>query len=368
MARKVFFGGNTPQGFFHCFGDILFLDEARKIIYMKGSSGSGKSTLMRKVAQAFEERGREVEYIHCSNNVSDLDGICIRELGIAMTDATAPHACDPSVPVAIDEIFNAADYIDRDYVTEHAAALRTLQALKKQYFDKAYGYLAAAYQVYRNSSYIHAQTLSAGRLEAAIAAELERFHAFPIADKPGRNRRMFATAITPQGNISFLDTLLHDKTVIRLLSSDGMGSDLFLERLRQAANTRGLATEGYYSPLDVRKLDHVIIPALNLAYISLNEDITSAAACERHIDFSDFIDRSFLRDHAEELQYNRHVFDDLRQRAMEMMASQKDVHDRIERIYVASMDFIGLNAASREIMHRLLALDDPSIPAKEARI
>lgn len=56
MARHMFFGGNTPNGFYGRFGDILFLEEAKKIIYLKGSSGSGKSTLMRKVAATFEEK------------------------------------------------------------------------------------------------------------------------------------------------------------------------------------------------------------------------------------------------------------------------------------------------------------------------
>ena len=345
MARHMFFGGNTPNGFYGRFGDILFLNEAKKIIYLKGSSGSGKSTLMKKVAAVFEKQGIEVDYIHCSNNVTDLDGICIRERGICMVDATAPHVCDPSVPVAIDEIFNLADFIGRDYIQEHAGELLRLQAEKKPYYHKAYGYLNAACKIYANNTYINRQSLDQVKLLAAIETETELFRPKPLSDRPGINRSFFASAVSPQGKVSYLDTLIKGKKVIALKGDSGMGMERMLAAVRDMAGSRGYDTESCLCTLDVEKMDHLIIPGQNLAYITLNDYHTTEQPVDRVIDFTDFCDVDWLKEYSEEMKYNKDAFDELLLKAMNMMDAQKVVHDQIEKIYVAGMDFAGLDQA-----------------------
>lgn len=351
MARHMFFGGNTPEGFYGRFGDILFLDEAKKIIYLKGSSGSGKSTLMRKVAAVYEEKGIAVDYIHCSNNVTDLDGICIRELGISMVDATAPHVCDPTVPVAIDEIFNLADFIGRDAVREHGDELRKLQEKKKPYYHKAYSYLNAAYKIYQNNIYINQRVLDQVKLKAAIEAEVKSFADQPLAEQPGRNRGLFASAVSPQGMVNYLDTLTAGKKVVALNGENGMGMDQMLAAIRDMANSRGYDTESCLCTLDTKKMDHLLIPELNLAYVTLNDYHSTEQETDRAIDFKQFCDNGELAGYAEEMAYNKRMFEELLVRAMEMMDAQKVVHDEIEKIYVASMDFEGLDEAFYTIMN-----------------
>ena len=352
MERHMFFGGNTGGGFMHWFGDILFLDETKKTLFLKGSSGSGKSTLMRKVGAAFEQLGEAVDYIHCSNNVEDLDGICIRSRGIAMVDGTAPHICDPTMPVAIDEIYNTAVYID-PAVAAHADRLRALQLRKKPYFDKAYTYMRAACTVLDNNVYLYSSARRSGPLNRAIEREVGVFALHAVADRPGRNRRMFAAAVTPQGNINFTHTLVEGLTVVALQGCGGMGTDLMLERLRHEANMRGLDTEGLYCPVNPARLDHLIIPALGLCYATVNNYHDTVLSATRTIDFEEFLDRSFLRAGEAELSYNRNLYEELQQRAMDTMAAQKEIHDQIEGIYLEHMDFDGLNRAFDEIMERL---------------
>ncbi len=345
MARHMFFGGNTPNGFYGRFGDILFLDEAKKIIYLKGSSGSGKSTLMKKVAKTFEERGIAVDYIHCSNNVTDLDGICIREKGISMVDATAPHVCDPSVPVAIDEIFNLADFINRDYVEEHAGELLKLQGQKKPYYQKAYRYLNAACKIYENNIHMNRQALNQVKLKAFIEEEVGLFYSEALAACPGLNRSFFASAVSPQGMVSYLDDLIKGKTIVALKGENGMGMELVLTAIRDMANSRGYYTESCLCTLDTEKIDHLLIPEQNLAYITLNEYHSTAQQIDRVIDFVQFCDMDWLKEYDEEQDYNKRIFEELLQKAMNMMNAQKAVHDKIEEIYVTSMDFAGLDQA-----------------------
>lgn len=345
MARHMFFGGNTPNGFYGRFEDILFMDEAKKIIYLKGSSGSGKSTLMKKVAAAFEEQGIEVDYIHCSNNVTDLDGICIREKGISMVDATAPHVCDPTVPVAIDEIFNLADFINRDYVREHADELLRLQNQKKPYYQKAYRYLNAACKIYENNIYMNHQALNQVKLQASIEEEVKRFSAEELSRRPGRNRCFFASAVSPQGMVSYLDDLVKGKNIIALKGENGMGMEQMLKAIRDKANSRGYYTESCLCTLDTEKMDHLLIPEQNLAYITLNDYHNTGQPVDRVIDFEQFCDMDWLKEYNEEKDYNKKLFAELLEKAMNMMNAQKVVHDEIEKIYVASMDFSGLDQA-----------------------
>lgn len=350
MGRHMFFGGNTPNGFYSKFEDILFLKEAKKMIYLKGSSGSGKSTLMRKVASAFEKEGVEVDYIHCSNNVNDLDGICIRERGIAMVDATAPHICDPVLPIAVDEIFNLADFIDRDYIQKYDQELLKLQIQKKPYYQKAYKYLNAAYQIYENNTYIYAQSLNHEKLREKLEEEVSSFYSEPVAKSKGLNRSFLVSAISPQGTISYLNTLVKGKKIIGLKGKQGMGINQILTALRDIANSRGYYTESCLSTLDTGILDHLIIPDKNLAYITLNQYHTVQEPVDRIIDFIDFCDQNQILEKKEEIEYNQSMFQELLQKSMEMMDAQKEVHDQIEKIYIGGMDFVGLDQAFYTIM------------------
>jgi hypothetical protein len=350
----MFFGGNTPKGFYQCFSDILFLDEAVKIVYIKGSAGSGKSTLMRKVAKAFESAGADVDYIHCANNTEDLDGICMRDKGIAIIDGTMPHACDPQIPVAVDEIFNTADFLDKAHIEQKREQLLNLDKQKKPYFQKAYNYLSGAYSVYLNNIAIYAANLNRAGIFTVVCEELLRLKDIPIAQKQGRNRRMFARAITPNGVKNYMDTLFNGMEVVSLSGRDGMGIDETLEKIREAANARGLSTESCYSPFDVSKIEHLIIPELKLCYVTENELRTLPKKAAKVIDFFEFVNMRSINSHKDEIAYNTRMFNELMDISMKMISGQKNIHDEIEKIYIAGLDFDGLDKAAIYITERLL--------------
>ncbi|HIT88980.1 MAG TPA: hypothetical protein IAC41_00960 [Candidatus Merdenecus merdavium] len=326
------------------------MDEAKKILYLKGSSGSGKSTLMRKVATTFEEKGIEVDYIHCSNSVDDLDGICIREKGISLVDATAPHICDPRVPVAIDEIFNLADFIDRNNVRKHAEELLKLQIQKKPYYHKAYSYLNAACKIYENNIYMYQQSLNQVMLKDAMETEIKPFFLEKLSARSGFNRSFFASAVSPQGMVSYLDSLVKDMTIVALKGESGMGMDQMLLALRDTANSRGYYTESCLCTLNTEKIDHLLIPEKKLAYITFNQYHTTEEKIHRVIDFEEFCDMESLKDHRLEIQYNQKIFEELLEKSMNMMDAQKVVHDKIEKLYINNIDFAGLDQAFYKIL------------------
>lgn len=89
--RQFFLGANTPQGFVNRFDQLARQEDGWRCFVIKGGPGCGKSTLLRKVAQAFEGRYEDMEYIRCSSDVDSLDAIVFPELKVAIADGTPPH-------------------------------------------------------------------------------------------------------------------------------------------------------------------------------------------------------------------------------------------------------------------------------------
>ena len=88
---RYFLGGNTPLGFHSLYHQLSDPARFQAVYIIKGGPGSGKSTLMRRVGQAAEERGYQVEYIVCSGDPDSLDGVVLPQLQTAIVDGTAPH-------------------------------------------------------------------------------------------------------------------------------------------------------------------------------------------------------------------------------------------------------------------------------------
>lgn len=89
--RHLFPGGNTSLGFYSFYDNILFQEEATRIICIKGGPGVGKSTFMRKIGYTMLEKGYDIEFMHCSSDNNSLDGVVIPAIGVALLDGTAPH-------------------------------------------------------------------------------------------------------------------------------------------------------------------------------------------------------------------------------------------------------------------------------------
>ncbi|MCS4455740.1 hypothetical protein JTT01_05220 [Clostridium botulinum] len=50
QSKHFFAGGNTAEGFYSLFNNIIDINNANRIIYLKGGPGTGKSSLMKSIA------------------------------------------------------------------------------------------------------------------------------------------------------------------------------------------------------------------------------------------------------------------------------------------------------------------------------
>ncbi len=277
--RHLFPGGNTSVGFFSYYAHIIRQEEADKFIIIKGGPGVGKSTFMNKLGTAMIEKGYDVEYLHCSSDPNSLDGIKVPELKFAMIDGTAPHVVDPKSPGAVDEILNFGEFWNEEGIKTHKEEIINTNKKISGLFARAYRYLKAADAVYEDASVIYSEALCIGEMNRytnQLIAEL--FNNTQPAEVPGKERSLFASAMTPIGLCNYLDSVLVQDRVYELKGSLGTDEKNLLERIKQAAVERGYDIEAFYCALRPNKIEHLIIPELNMAFTTANDYHTSTVS------------------------------------------------------------------------------------------
>jgi len=290
MTRQLFAGCITPAGFIDFFHHIMPVGTAHKRYFLKGASGSGKSTFIKKVAAAIT--GHDMDFFHCSNDVSSVDGVAIPAIGFSIIDATAPHSHDPELPAAVDEILDFAKFLDAEKVARHRNQIMELTATKKRLYAQAQELLVKA------------------EPDMGTVPCLENHK----TQKPSPlSRSFFLSAITPDGIKSFADTTLAYYEV------QDIPTGTTLHELRVQALSDGLNTESFHNPLCPTELEALIIPAQGVAYRT-NRQIQETAELSQ---------------------------------AIAAMQQARATHHKIEEIYIAAMDFAKVNELAEKIIAKI---------------
>lgn len=361
--RNMFPGGNTSRGFFSFYDYIINAEEANRIFILKGGPGVGKSTFMKKIADVMTERGYDAELMHCSSDNESLDGVVIPQIKVAVMDGTAPHVTDPVNPGIVDEIINLGDFWDEPSMRKNREKALEIKNEIAGYFQAAYGYLEAASHIYQNSAAIYGTALNRDLCDIA-AEELagSLFEGIMPARQSGRQRSLFASAITPGGLKNFIDELMATNSVYLLAGFPGAGTEAVLEKIKAAALIRGFNTEAYYCAFNPGKLEHLVIPGLNTAFSTVNKYHKTDACAIRMLDFTRMLDGRLVEKRRQELDYNQSMFDELLNKAVDMIHNAKMLHDGLEALYVPYMDFKAVQRKWEEIVERILGYAEADTP------
>lgn len=355
--RHMFAGGNTPLGFFSYFKHIISAGDAKRIFILKGGPGTGKSTMMRKIGQELSDRGFRIEFIHCSSDSKSLDGIVVPELKIAMMDGTSPHVVDPVYPGAVDEIINLGQFWNEEGFHKSKAEIIRINKIIKAKFETAYRYLKAAACLKEDTEKVYQEALDKAK-EASLIRELISviFRDGKYMDGPGSVRCMFASAITPNGFTGFLDSICSNTGIIRLSAPSGTDTRTILEAIKNEALLHGFETETYYCAMDPLRIEHIVIPMLNISVITANEyhDVSDVENCTTY-SVSELYYNDIIENNKARLDFNRTNTEALLQKAIESIRDAKKAHDELEKHYIGNMDFDRLNKYRDSIISRILA-------------
>jgi len=355
MKGKIynyFPGGNTSKGFYSFYKYIIRQEEAQRIICIKGGPGTGKSSLMKKVGHFFNDKGYDIEMHHCSSDNNSLDGIVIKGLNVAILDGTAPHVVDPVNPGAVDEVLNMGEHwneegfkVSRDKIIETNKQIGAT-------FQSAYRYLGAAKLVHDDWEN---QINSALIYEKINVLEKELINKILLSSIPrvGFQRHLFATAFTPEGIVTFIDTLLENYDNIYVLNGvPGTEKSRILSSISNTTSKNGFDVEVYHQPLIPEKIEHILIPGISTAIVTSNE-INNMTFSGNQIYMENFIQVNKSNYSKDRILDTKNNFNFLIIKAIDLISSAKKLHDQLETHYVPNMNFKELDIVYDNLIDKI---------------
>ncbi|MFW5981647.1 MAG: PRK06851 family protein [Halanaerobiaceae bacterium] len=353
-VRNFFPGGNTPKGFYSYYKYLPY--EAEKIYIIKGGPGTGKSTFMKDIGNTLFKQGYDLEYHWCSSDNNSLDGIVIPELKIAFLDGTAPHTTDPKYPGVIDKIINLGDFRNDKALEKNKKDILKLTNEISLKFSQAYSYLGAAYKIYKHWKSYYQNCRDKSKYNDLLT-KLSNNNLNHSSLDIGKERHLFASAITPAGSINHLESLCADigeRIIIK--GSPGTGKSDLIENY-----CREVAKYNYYilylhCPLEPEKLDAAIIPELDTALIigTPPHYFEANNTKDRSINLLETCKLDYIKEYNGEILDAEKLYEDMMKRVYYFLRNAKSLHDQLEGYYINSMDFTGINQFRKELVKKIL--------------
>jgi len=354
IIRRVFPGGNTYKGFYSYYDYILGQNEAKRIMIIKGGPGVGKSSFMKKIGKYMEERGFDIEYHHCSSDNNSIDGVVIPQLGVALIDGTAPHVVDPKNPGAVDEIINLGNYWDEEMLVSNKAHILNNNSEAGRSFKRAYGYLSAAKGVYDNLKSDINEAIDRVRVKKVIEQLIKEIYGkISFGDKLGSERHLFGSAITPEGIVDYIETIINPNEIVFVLygNYDSVQSEI-LKKIGKVALDKGYNVEYFHNHLIPEKVDHLVIKDIKIALTTKKVNSINY----NYINVDECLNKEILLKREKDILVDSRTLNELIQKAVSNISHAKKLHDEMEKYYIDNMDFEKIDELNRKIIQRILKL------------
>ncbi|MFZ5768276.1 MAG: hypothetical protein ACOY3F_06205 [Bacillota bacterium] len=265
---------------------------------------------------------------------------------------------DPKVPGAVDEIIHLGDYWDENGLRARRREIMEANAEVGRCFARAYRFLKAAQVVYDDWETLNRQAMDyalANQKAAALIGEILNHR--PIASRLGRDRHLFASAITPDGLMNYVETIIGPLPRKYVISGEpGTGKSTLLKKVAQAALERGLDVELYHCPLNPEKVEHAVIPAVGVALTkSIEPHMWRPAPEDIVVDMNECLDDRIVERNRAAMSDCERLFGQLFSQAIACIHDAKATHDLMEAYYVPCMDFEKINRVRERTLERILA-------------
>lgn len=346
--RRMFFGGNTANGF-HSFHSNIISDNRTMLYILKGMPGGGKSSLMKKIGEHMREEGFTVEFHHCPSDPESLDSILINELKIAIVDGTAPHIIDPVYPGLKDRLIDLAQFIDTKKLAKNEEEIiKATKANKKAYFN-AFSYLKASRYIYemiveKNKSGVDFDKVK----KETISLVSEIFSKEPRTNEVinFNERHSFSTANTPFGVVDYTDSLLDGIENIYYIEGEiGTGKSTLISKIIDECKIRGYNIEIFHNSTFPEKIETLIIKDLNTCVTSNANGLKFPHV---KVDFNKYFNEN-VKDNKD---YELYEF--LFERAISSLSEARNNHEIIEKLYIPTIDYSKINKLRDDLLKEIM--------------
>jgi len=329
METAFFLASNSGKGFYSLYD--TFPGEGNFLHIIKSGPGTGKSGFMRRIAKAAQQRDMDTELIYCSGDPDSLDGVYIPALKQAWVDGTAPHVQEPGTFGVDSDYVNLGCFFQGPLSKAEAEKAQELTKKYRALYTSAYSFLAAEAAV--------AGAFETQPLDAEELAQLEEIIG-DILDGELRHRKMgagkaqtrFISAISCKGKVR-LDDSVNKLCKQNYQFNDPLHAHQLLSITAKLCRERGVRCILCPEPLRPERLEAVLLPELGICFCAVAE----GEKCGVTIGFGK------ARHGGENKVFESPIKDKLRHEAIKLLAQAKALHDELEAVYKAHMDFAALD-------------------------
>ena len=337
-ATHFFLGANSGCGFQSVFEPFCRAEYHKDLLVLKGGPGCGKSTMMKRIGEAMEMRGEQVEYLHCSGDPDSLDGVSIPSIGVAVVDGTAPHVIEPRYPAAVDRYVDLGRCYDISALKSRREDVIRHSENCSNAYRAAYRALSAARKLEENASSLALQALDRSKLYRRAEGIAER----EIKGKGcgDTDRFRFLGSLTCEGAVWRFDSVESLCQRVYHLHDSWGGAEEMLRVIHKSAGDRRYGCILCPDPEHTDRLHHLLIPELGIAFVTVRENMECSYSPFRRIHVDAMIDRDHLKRWRGKLKFMRNMIACLRGEGVKLLKEAKAEHDALEQVYRPHVDFL----------------------------
>lgn len=355
IVHHYYAGGNTAKGFYSLYDSVL--EGLDRLYILKGGPGTGKSSLMKEIGKHMEERGFDIEYLHCASDNNSIDGVILPKIKVGVVDGTAPHVIEPKAPGVIEEYVNLGVAWNSMKLAENKEEILALNQEISKKFIQAYDTFAASLRAHDDIEDIYISNMDFKKANQLTKDIIARFYGENSLEKESRVQHRFLGAATPNGAVDFIQNLTADiEKRYFIKGRAGSGKSTMLKKLVVAGEHRGFDVEVYHCGFDPNSLDMVILRELGIAIFdstSPHEYFPDRKSDEIIDMYETCITPGTDEKYAAEIARTTKAYKDKMKEAISFLAEAKQLRDQLESYYIEAMDFGIINEIKEQIIREI---------------
>ncbi len=350
--RYVFTSSNTRQGF-HSFVPEL-ISGLKKVYVLQGAVGSGKAAFMRLLAEAMAKQGFRVEVWVSSFDLLNPEGVFFPEMEAAVVNGGLLDNIDLKNSAAV-QIINLDIFRDQSAL-----------ALKRLTIEQLYEQLAANRE--RAIELIQSAGTAADDIKKVAARHINREKVAVLTDnlaeriinQQPEEKHYFASAVTAEGMINYIDTISHACSKRYIFTGPaGSGKAAIISEIAGRAKEKGFSVEYYHSGFDIDILSAIIIRNLQVALIDAGYLAVNLQPGDEIIAAEQYLDSYDHKLSERQTMPSKRQYEVFMQEAQQQLENAQLSIGELKRIYAAAIDLAQLDRCREEIIADITAAIKP---------